>query len=206
MTELFVTNGFFAQKTAPGGLDGQWIVTHELHINAKAEPEYQPVGVLLTEDVTDEDDLRNYTAYAHTYHTVDFVEGMDSDDPDQPTAHRADLADADIMGSSLVDENGDPTGYHTIALDIDLPVRVRATDTPGHHHLFIDHPLPWDDVVKLLDTLVEIGLVEHGYAEASKARQFTAVRLPWIHKDQLAGPSGVTHAVLEKPDNEDDGR
>jgi hypothetical protein len=45
--------------------------------------------------------------------------------------------------------------------------------------------MPWSDVVKLLDVLVEVGIVERGFRDASVKRGYTAVRTPWTKK-----PSG----------------
>jgi hypothetical protein len=74
-------------------------------------------------------------------------------------------------------------GWHYPVLDIDLPVFAIPSSTHGHTHLYVDRAMSWPKLVRLLDVLVEVGLVEKGYAEASKARGFTAVRLPWVSKD-----------------------
>jgi hypothetical protein len=72
---------------------------------------------------------------------------------------------------------------HTLMLDIDMPVRVLDSSTTGHHHLVIDRLMPWADVEKVLDVLVQVGIVEPGYAAASKARKATFLRTPWTNKD-----------------------
>lgn len=72
---------------------------------------------------------------------------------------------------------------HKPVLDIDLPVIVLPSSTEGHNHLFIDKELTWAQYVKLLDVLVEVGIVEEGFRGASVARKHTAVRLPWIKKE-----------------------
>lgn len=75
---------------------------------------------------------------------------------------------------------------HRPVIDIDHVVKVVESSTSGHSHLFVDVVMPWEDVVKLLEVLAEIGLVEPGYVNASKARGYTAVRLPWVSKNQLS--------------------
>ena len=75
-------------------------------------------------------------------------------------------------------------GWHKPVIDFDLPIEVIPSSTEGHGHLYIDKRLSWSDYVKLLEVLVEVGLVEEGYLNASVARGYTAVRLPWIMKGQ----------------------
>lgn len=72
---------------------------------------------------------------------------------------------------------------HKPVLDIDLPVIVLPSSTEGHHHLYIDKVLTWDQYVELLDVLVKVGIVQEGFRNASVAREHTAVRLPWIKKE-----------------------
>lgn len=71
---------------------------------------------------------------------------------------------------------------HRPALDIDHPVRVVPSSTPGHHHLFIDVDMTWAQYSKLLDVLAEVGVIEQGYADVSKVREATYLRLPWVKK------------------------
>ncbi len=67
-------------------------------------------------------------------------------------------------------------------LHLDVPAHWVPSSTQDHGHLYIDCLMPWDALAKLLDVLVDIALVEEGYANASKARGYTAVRLPWVSK------------------------
>lgn len=67
---------------------------------------------------------------------------------------------------------------HGIALDIDLPCELIPSRTPGHFHLYIDKELPWKSYLKLLDALVEAGIVEEGWVEAAKRSGHTTLRLP----------------------------
>lgn len=73
---------------------------------------------------------------------------------------------------------------HKPVLDIDLPVKVVPSTTKGHFHLYIDKEMSWKKYLKLLDVLVEVGIIEDGYAGASEQRGFTAVRLPWVKKEE----------------------
>lgn len=78
-----------------------------------------------------------------------------------------------------------PSGVHKPVLDIDFPVVALESSTPGHSHLFIDKELTWDEYVKVLNVLAEVGIIEQGFVNASMSRKHTAVRLPWIKKEQV---------------------
>lgn len=71
---------------------------------------------------------------------------------------------------------------HKPVLDIDFPVTLIPSSTPGHFHLFLDREMSWDVYEKLLYALADAGILEEGYVSASIQRGYTAVRLPWIKK------------------------
>lgn len=80
--------------------------------------------------------------------------------------------------SSLCDD-----GFHRPAIDIDIPCRYVESSTPGHGHLYFDElSLPWEKYCKLLDALVDAGIVEEAYYEVSLARGQTLLRKPGIQK------------------------
>lgn len=90
---------------------------------------------------------------------------------------------ADIISSQIrSDDLNNPGHHHTIMLDLDVPAQMIPSSTPGHSHLYIDVVNDWDTYCKLLDALVAANVLEAGYVRASKARGFTALRLPWIKK------------------------
>lgn len=66
---------------------------------------------------------------------------------------------------------------HLPAIDVDMPVRVVESMTPGHYHLFIDKPMKSDEYFAFLDCLASFGIVEEGYAEASRAKGGSFVRI-----------------------------
>lgn len=59
---------------------------------------------------------------------------------------------------------------------------VVPSTTPGHGHLYVDHPTTWEAYQKLLNALVDHGILEPGYVGASEDRGWTCVRLPWVRK------------------------
>jgi hypothetical protein len=190
-----------------GGLDGTPLVTGETHIQSDGKPGIQPVGVKVSGEVWSEGDLfgpmrpaaprlDELSAYQHKYYSVDFRPGQISEEPNQPVSRpQAELSRAQTWSSELVDAEGNRTGYHTVMIDIDHPVRVLPSSTAGHYHLYIDKPVGEIEYFRLLDALAEAGLVEQGYVAASKVRGSTHLRLPWVRKELGGGDDGVNLAV-----------
>ena len=73
-------------------------------------------------------------------------------------------------------------GYHYPCIDIDIPIRVVPSSTPGHSHLYVDEPITWDTYKNLLEALAEAGIVEEGYLNASVDQGGTTVRMPHVKK------------------------
>lgn len=86
-----------------------------------------------------------------------------------------------VLVTSALDEG---MKYHAPVIDLDLPCMLVPSTTPGHYHLYIDQIIPQEKFWKLLDALVEADLVEPGYASASKARGYSAVRAPHVKKNK----------------------
>lgn len=124
------------------------------------------------------------------YHAEDL--GQFSQSSDVPTSERrfpvqdeaaANLVSSEAECNGVVDEflyEDCDKPLHMPAIDIDFPVSVRESETPGHFHLFIDHPISWAAYVRVLVALGDAGLVEQGYVNASIERgaTFVATR-PW---------------------------
>lgn len=92
------------------------------------------------------------------------------------------LKDANLITSMVPDSKA-----HKLVIDIDLPAVLLPSSTPGHFHLFIDKEMDWDVYVQLLRALVAAGIVQSGYLNAAERRMHTAVRLPWIRKEETNG-------------------
>lgn len=86
--------------------------------------------------------------------------------------------DANLISSELVGVEG----YHAPVLDIDFEARLVPSTTEGHYHLYLDTAIPWEKYAALLDALAEAGVIEPGYAMASKARGASFVRKPEVKK------------------------
>ena len=90
----------------------------------------------------------------------------------------APIEDANIISSNA----SDGSGKHYPVLDLDFPVTLVPSSTPGHFHLYLDRPVDEGSYWKLCDALAEAGLLEPGYVSACKERGYTSVRLPWVKK------------------------
>lgn len=72
---------------------------------------------------------------------------------------------------------------HVIVLDIDYPAHLVPSSTPGHSHLYVEiPPVSSARYFEFLRACADVGLISDGYAEASKRRGHSDVRLPWIKK------------------------
>ncbi|MEU4155728.1 hypothetical protein [Actinoplanes sp. NPDC026670] len=129
---------------------------------------------------------------------VDFDAPTDGNYERPDTEAKLDTANLITSKVALEPEIEAVTGaLHKVVLDIDLPVTVLPSSTPGHHHLFIDKPMTWPTYKRLLDALADAGLIESGYRSASVERKYTAVRLPWVKKAEPVPATPDTHDNLE---------
>lgn len=83
--------------------------------------------------------------------------------------------------SNLVGSLG-TDGLHYPAIDLDVAHDYRPSSTAGHAHLLIDVGLPEASYRRLLDALVECGIVERGFASQLDRRGSTHLRQPWARK------------------------
>lgn len=73
-------------------------------------------------------------------------------------------------------------GWHLPTLDLDIPCELVESSTPGHHHLYIDMAITWDQYVTLLTTLRDVGIIQEGYYNLSMHRKATFLRKPGVVK------------------------
>lgn len=93
---------------------------------------------------------------------------------------------ANIVTSSI---DGQP-GMHAPVIDLDFPHTYVPSSTPGHGHLYIDTPMDEETFWLFLETLADVGVIEEGYFKVSKKRGYSAVRLPWIKKENHEKSNG----------------
>jgi len=97
-----------------------------------------------------------------------------------------DIFDANVVGSTRTDGNG--VEKHAVLIDLDVPAWLIPSSTAGHSHLYIDVKAGRSAYFRLLDALAECHVIEKGYAEASKRRGASFLRLPWIKKPEVTLP------------------
>lgn len=88
----------------------------------------------------------------------------------------------DGQGSLITSEVKGKNNLHVPTLDIDYPVIVIPSSTPGHNHLFIEKEIRKQEYMALLAILAEVGIIQKGFAEYSIKRGYSSVRLPWVGK------------------------
>lgn len=98
------------------------------------------------------------------------------------------IHDANAVTSRTTSSLLSSVAVHRPVLDLDFPVTVIPSSTPGHFHLYLDRELTWPQYRKLLEVLAEIGLIQDGYADTAIKRGYSAVRLPWVKKMPLPRP------------------
>lgn len=106
--------------------------------------------------------------------------------------------EANIVTSELVGD-GEPWAVpeHAILVDLDVPAFLIPSSTPGHSHLYIDVRTTEEKLMRVLEALAVAGAVEDGYAAASRARGYSALRLPWVKKPNAAlAPSTATRSAF----------
>lgn len=89
------------------------------------------------------------------------------------------LKDANVITSALIGSD-----LHAPVIDLDLPVTLLPSSTKDHYHLYIDKPMTRRQMLKLLKTMRDVGIVEEGFYRAARKRGAAAVRLPWIRKQR----------------------
>lgn len=89
---------------------------------------------------------------------------------------------ANLINSNTGKVDGYRRDLHIPMFDIDLPMRVVPSTNPGKGHLYIDKPMPWEDVSLLLSTLAAVGIVHRNYRAHSEERGSTTLRPAFVDK------------------------
>lgn len=113
-------------------------------------------------------------------------------DPNRNLEDSTSYKDADLITSKV-----ESSALHAPVIDIDYPIMVIPSSTPGHYHLYIEKAILWEDYAYLLMVLAKIGLIEEGFAQASIFREYSAVRLPWVKKDVVPQPVNLKCALCQ---------
>lgn len=94
------------------------------------------------------------------------------------------IEDANVITSKIKPNLLQFSGQHKVLVDVDMPVKVFESSTPGHFHLYIDKEMTWHDYRLLLGTLERVGIISAGYHDACVLRGYSTLRLPWVKKER----------------------
>ena len=111
---------------------------------------------------------------------VDFETGADSEDEANWTSPKAVESNVDAnVTTSLIKG----TQLHSPAFDIDVPIVVHASSTPGHHHIYFPSiMLSAEDYGDLLRVLAKVGIVQPGWTKRFEKDGMTVLRKPGVKK------------------------
>lgn len=103
------------------------------------------------------------------------------------------MVEPNLVGSRVAFTDRNPlTSWHSPVIDVDFPVRVVPSSTPGHFHLYFDGVMMrWEKYEPLLKALAEAGIIETGYYENAVRRKMTMVRLSSVRKPPSERPEPV---------------
>ena len=79
----------------------------------------------------------------------------------------------ELLVSSLTEN-----GLQAPVIDLDLPCRLVESSTKGHYHLYIDKEIHIDQYIKIIDALVEAGIVQEIHGNILKEVRQLYVRAP----------------------------
>lgn len=111
----------------------------------------------------------------------EFAPSSNSGEDEKDRVQVGDIIQANVIGSAIKDTE---RLVHKPVLDIDMPVKVIESSTPGHYHLYIDKVMSWDKYQLLMAVLVEVGIVQEGFYKFAVKRGQSFTRLPWIKKEK----------------------
>lgn len=91
------------------------------------------------------------------------------------------VEEANLISSYLAEYNG--LEYHLPVLDLDVEHHYIESSTFGHGHLIINKPLTKEKYDRLLNLLLELGIIEQGILDKQWNQSGkTFIRMPGIKK------------------------
>lgn len=116
-----------------------------------------------------------------TFHSeaVDDISKWPSPCTPEPDAKKANLV------GSLCDD-----GWHMPCIDIDLPCKLVKSTTKDHFHLYIEKPMTFAAYRKLIEAMIEAGIVEPNILKYMDMNGMTTLRPVGKKKPARAGSSG----------------
>ncbi|QHB37499.1 hypothetical protein PP339_gp095 [Mycobacterium phage Onyinye] len=120
---------------------------------------------------------------------VDFL--VDANSNEGPTDERVIFSDTPWEDTTAVSSEiarGPNAGKHVLFLDLDVEHVYVPSTTLGHGHLIINAPMSQDQMLRTLDKLMEVGVIEPGYANSARSRGAAWLRMPWVEKQWSSQP------------------
>jgi hypothetical protein len=104
-----------------------------------------------------------------------------SDSSKEDILYESDMQDGNLISSECVfDDN-----IHLPLFDLDgVDISLLPSVTPGNHHLYINHPIPWDKYSNLLRAMADCGIADPRWVEYCLARKSALLRHPKEEKDE----------------------
>lgn len=99
-------------------------------------------------------------------------------------------------GANLIGSLGE-NGMHYPVIDLDVEIAVVPSSTEGHYHLYINHPLNWNQYNHLLHALKAVGLIQPNWFKTANHEKCSFVRPPWVKKGQKV--KFISAKALTKP-------
>lgn len=129
--------------------------------------------------------LRRFIDRARCFKVTKWSTNSASDEH-TPDRYEADTMSADVV-SSRTKGSLDREKQHQVVLDIDHEAWLVKSTTPGHYHLYIEVPdgIDWTKYGTMMLAMAAAGVLEPGYVNASISRGYSAVRLPWVKKEEV---------------------
>lgn len=93
------------------------------------------------------------------------------------------VEEANLISSHIKDD------IHAPVIDFDFPAYLIPSTSPGHFHLYLEKEMKWRDYKKLLDVMLEVGLIEKGWYDIAMKFEQTYARLPHIKKELVPTPT-----------------
>jgi hypothetical protein len=109
--------------------------------------------------------------------------GTQSFDPDYDD-HRTEAGpeQANLISSHAF-TSVDGVTYHYPMIDLDLNAALIPSSTEGHFHLYLNRTISHDKYRKMLEAMVEAGIVQKGILGQFDKYGSTTLRLPHIKKE-----------------------
>lgn len=106
------------------------------------------------------------------------------------------IFDAQMVTSQLASDV--KQDIHYPILDFDFKVDV-VKSSSGNSHVYINKPLRKEDMDLLVDTLVNVGLLQEGVGNSWIRNGFLTLRLPWVKKGEDKSYVQQQDPSLEQP-------